>query len=516
MRELRPTLQGWFYGALFVAIPLLAQRPAISPGGVVDAASLMPVDRPAHGVAPGSIASIFGQNLAPSAAQAESYPLPKTLNGTTVTVDGAVAPLFYVSPTQINFQVPSSAGAPLGLSVYSKVTVEVSTQAGRVSASVDLYYREFGIFTLDGSGCGRGAVLNVNPDGTMSLNSPSNSASPGSYLALFGTGLGPVTNPPPDGVPAASSPLSVSQVYPPGPSVFAARAPGMAGVDQVNLLVSSKWQEGCAVPVGFAGATIPVSIHSGGGQCVDPPSNSLGQILLKKSVVLNDNTIPESDSLVAFFAASPYAQLASPPVKSSDQLAAQATAVCPPPGYTVLDAGTITLAGPGGIRAETRLSGSRGNTGYQLNLPPGSVQPGTYAISSPGGRDVGGFQMSLDLPADIQITSDFPRGTQIITTGTPESVQPLTVTWTGGAAGQLVTVKMIEHRAGDGDEVSMVQAPATSGSVSFERSCTITPSTRICRLTFGGAAPMRNWSWNSARTLPPCPHFRRRVSRWAA
>ena len=39
-----------------------------------------------------------------------------------------------------------------------------------------------GIFTLDGSGCGRGAILNVSSGGTVSLNSPANSVSPGGYF----------------------------------------------------------------------------------------------------------------------------------------------------------------------------------------------------------------------------------------------------------------------------------------------------------------------------------------------
>ena len=64
----------------FGAIPALAQIPIVSPDGVVNAASLVPADRPAHGLAPGSIASLFGQNLARSAASAQAYPLPLVLS----------------------------------------------------------------------------------------------------------------------------------------------------------------------------------------------------------------------------------------------------------------------------------------------------------------------------------------------------------------------------------------------------------------------------------------------------
>jgi uncharacterized protein (TIGR03437 family) len=493
MQEAYVTLPSYCCWLILGSIPLHGQGPLISPGGIVNAASLMPVDRTPHGIAPGSIATIFGQNLAPSPTQAQSYPLPTSLNGTTVSVNGIAVPLFYVSPEQINFQVPSYLSTRTSKG-YPTATVEVSTGAGKAAASMDLWYVGFGFFTLDGSGCGRGAVLNLNPDGTTSVNSPFNSVSPGSYLILFGTGLGPVDRPPSDGSAAPLNPLSPSQLLHTfsGSSGlisgvnFVGRAPGMAGVDQVNAMISVKAEEGCAVPLSYADTTVPVSIHSGGGQCVDPPPSSVGQMLLKRSVVLNAPAAPETDSFIASFSGSPYLKLASPPVQSSGQLAAQASAVCPAPGYTVLDAGAITLAGPAGLRAQAQLSGLRFNTGYQLALPAGSVQAGTYQISSPGGKDAGGFQATMDVPAGIQITSNFPQGTVITNSGTRD-LKPLTVTWTGGGPGQLVTLKMIEHRAGDGDETHTLQVPATAQSASFGPACTGPLSNPYCKLFSGGA-----------------------------
>jgi hypothetical protein len=57
-------------------------------------------------VAAGSIVSLFGSNMAPRAAQASSSPWPKVLELTSVFINGIAAPLAYVSPTQINAQVP--------------------------------------------------------------------------------------------------------------------------------------------------------------------------------------------------------------------------------------------------------------------------------------------------------------------------------------------------------------------------------------------------------------------------
>ena len=63
-------------------------------------------------VAPGGIGTLFGAELAPFAEAATSAPLPLTLAGVSVTVGGIAAPLYYVSPGQINYQVPFEV--PLG------------------------------------------------------------------------------------------------------------------------------------------------------------------------------------------------------------------------------------------------------------------------------------------------------------------------------------------------------------------------------------------------------------------
>ena len=80
--------------------------PAINPGGVVNAA-----DRRA-GIRPGSIVEIYGTNLAVSTCTADTLPRPTQLacSPTRVSVSGRDAPLLYVSPVQINAQIPSESG----------------------------------------------------------------------------------------------------------------------------------------------------------------------------------------------------------------------------------------------------------------------------------------------------------------------------------------------------------------------------------------------------------------------
>jgi len=78
--------------------------PIISSGGVADAAAFGPT------VAPGGLASVFGSSLAPTAAQDLFDPstgaFVQSYSGIQILVNGAAAPLIYVSPAQINFQVP--------------------------------------------------------------------------------------------------------------------------------------------------------------------------------------------------------------------------------------------------------------------------------------------------------------------------------------------------------------------------------------------------------------------------
>ncbi len=120
-------------------------------------------------VAAESIVSGFGANLAATTVAANSLPLPETLAGVTVAVKDVLgverrAPLFFVSPTQINYQVP--AGTAIG---EGSVTIR---QGGNVVAAGLLQIAPVapGLFTADASGRGlpAAAVLRVKADGAQS------------------------------------------------------------------------------------------------------------------------------------------------------------------------------------------------------------------------------------------------------------------------------------------------------------------------------------------------------------
>lgn len=333
--------------------------------------------------APGGIIAIFGTNLSAVQQSADAAPLPITLGGTSVVVGGIAAPLFFVSPGQINAQVPSSipvSSSPLSNSqlVVDSAQVVVTTAAGSsLGMPVALTHGSPGFFSADESGCGQASALNIRPDGSVSINSRSNSAAPGDYIALYGTGFGIAAQQPLDGASVNSPvPLQTSpQVFldgAPVPSLsYAGLAPSLVGVDQINFQVPPTARNGCAVSVGASGVfgspAVTVSINSGRGQCIDPPVQSWGQIALSKTTLSEPGPLPPpppSEVFTASFPSGPTVQPAGrePIVLAPDYGTPQITAEligivapfpltfrsCAIPGFADLSAGAIQIQPPAG------------------------------------------------------------------------------------------------------------------------------------------------------------------------
>jgi len=143
-------------------------------------------------VAPDAIVVTFGSNLATSTLSATSLPLPTNLAGTTVTVNGIAAQLLYISPTQINYVLPSSVGS-------GTVSVNIKNQGVLVAdGTITVDTLSPSIFTVTANGQGVPAGLTTfdgisfqpiaNPDGTARPLSVGTDANP-NYLVLFGTGI---------------------------------------------------------------------------------------------------------------------------------------------------------------------------------------------------------------------------------------------------------------------------------------------------------------------------------------
>jgi uncharacterized protein (TIGR03437 family) len=113
-----------------------------------------------------SIAAAFGQNLATAMQAATSLPLPTSLNGTTVRVRDALgverlAPLFFVAPGQVNFEVPPSTA-------NGAATIAITSGAGAISTGVaQIASVAPGLFSAnaDGQGVAAAVVLRIRANG---------------------------------------------------------------------------------------------------------------------------------------------------------------------------------------------------------------------------------------------------------------------------------------------------------------------------------------------------------------
>jgi uncharacterized protein (TIGR03437 family) len=407
-------------------------------------------------VQPGSVISIFGTNLAAASASATGFPLPMTLAGTSVSINGVTAPLVFVSSSQVNAQMPSSG---LSTRVYGSASVTVTT-AGGTSAPFQVQTAQAapGLFTADISGCGQAAVLNVAPDGSVSVNSPANSAAPGDYLSIFATGFGPPLRAVPDGAAAPSSDqiiwglgatlgLGSAAVNGSGsrPYVtYSGRAPGMAGVDQMNLLIPQDVTQGCSVPLqidsdGIVSPTVSVSIHSGRGSCVDPPPSSYGRIVLTRTIASGTANDGETDTLTAGFPSGPNIQAPGPPRVGNflnSSVPVPTSRSCAVPGFTELSAGDLTLQASGKAPVTIAPEVQPGGVSYQQNLPAGFLQPGQYTVSSGAGAAVS-FSTTFSLGTPVQVQTDLSPGTVI------SASKGFQIQWTGGDAADLVRVELV-------------------------------------------------------------------------
>jgi uncharacterized protein (TIGR03437 family) len=213
---------------VYAAVPGLT--PVISAAAFTNAASFT------SGGSPGAIATLFGAHLTRNLTGivlSPSVPLPATLAGTTVTVDGKNAPIFNAvnlnGTEQISFQVPVEAAAG------SPVSVVLNNGFASATVQVTLTAVQLGIFTIDGT---QAAATHAN----FSLISAANPALPGETIIVYCTGLGAV-NPVVTTGDAATGISNTVVAYTATVAgqnaavVFSGLAPDLVALGQVNLTV---------------------------------------------------------------------------------------------------------------------------------------------------------------------------------------------------------------------------------------------------------------------------------------
>jgi len=192
-------------------------------------------------VAPGEILSFFGSGLGPATPASNggfgsNGQLPGTLAGVTASFDQTPAPLFYVSDSQINLQVP----------------YEVS---GQTSTLMTISYNgtAVGKSTLSVAKSAPGIFVVTNAEG--SVNGPNSPVSVGGTLVIYGTGAGVTTGSPRTGAAAPPNSTIPTTVTIAGQTVtpaFAGLTPGSVGLTQVNVVIPAGIAPGNAIPLQFS------------------------------------------------------------------------------------------------------------------------------------------------------------------------------------------------------------------------------------------------------------------------
>ena len=171
--------------------------------------------------APGMIMSVFGALLANSTQSPTALPLPLQFGGVTATVNGVAAPLYYISPSQINLQIPY--GTAVGTA-----SLRISFNGQTSLTNITIAVASPGIF--------------VNPANGAPV--PYQTAKRGQEVALYITGEGAVTPQPATGslplpgatpVPAQQVRVSVGGVT--APTTFVGVPSWSIGVTQINYTV---------------------------------------------------------------------------------------------------------------------------------------------------------------------------------------------------------------------------------------------------------------------------------------
>jgi uncharacterized protein (TIGR03437 family) len=196
----------------------------------------------AKAIAPGSLATAYGKDLANSKAAGTPLPLPTSFGGTSVSIQDSsgnttAAPLLYVSPTQVNFEVPPAVAT-------GTATVTVTSGDGTQSiASEQIAAVAPGVFELNSGGLAAAYVILYHANGTQTVEQiykvsggdvvatpvSLGSSTDKPYLFLFGTGF----------EAAGTAGVKVSIGGANVPVSFAGSQGGFVGLDQANVELPS-------------------------------------------------------------------------------------------------------------------------------------------------------------------------------------------------------------------------------------------------------------------------------------
>ncbi len=232
----------------------------INPIGITNAANYTGIT---NAYAPGELVNIYG-NFGVGTQVDQAIPIPASLGGVQVLVNGYAAPVYLVSANQISALIPYELATDADGSIDPFATFQVVVN-GTYSNSVTVYVDQTspGLYTLTQNGIGAGAILHSN----FTEVSSSSPAAAGETVSLFMNGLGTSTPTVADGAAGPTSPLSYADEYnndeiavylddqldaeAQASVVFAGPAPGIPGLYQVNFTVPKRGLGNGAVYIDF-------------------------------------------------------------------------------------------------------------------------------------------------------------------------------------------------------------------------------------------------------------------------
>jgi uncharacterized protein (TIGR03437 family) len=482
-----------------------ATAPAIT--AVLDAGSYTP------NIAQGSLFVVKGNNLSASGFSQFSFPLPTSSGGVTINLTpasgGSPTPAYLVYLYNQSGVNQLAAILPSSLATGNYNVTVVNNGATSPAFAITIVQRKPGLITQDGSGTGLAVVQNYISASQLDIDrftvgtisgvtiSP---ARPGQTLIAWGTGLGPVTggdNIASPGFDFTKNGVSI-QVLVGGVSItplYAGRAPGLAGADQINFVLPANTPTGCTVSfqISVNGALsnasfIAIAPDATSTACVLPgftPAQLQGidqggtynAGLFEVLQFSTTTTIPGTGTVSAkidtaggAFTSYTGFQLASlqqylAPTNSCQVYTATSTSGSSAPVTFAgknLDAGKITLTGPTGSNLTNSALTQDSRNNYSLaigteisgvgsipGLPSnGTLVAGRYTLAGAGGKDVGAFNGGMTLGAPLSITGGLPA--------TVNRGAGLTLNWTGGNSTDLVLILgEVSNSSGTGSNVTV-------------------------------------------------------------
>ena len=436
-----------------------AGAPVITPGGIVNATGYQTT------LAPDTVFVIFGNNMGPAVLQAASAPTyPSSLGGTSITFAPQpagvpiTARMIYSSAGQIAGLLPSSISA----GTYA-VSVTYNQQSS-APQNVTVAARSFGIAASNSAGSGEAQATIANINGGISLvrltagsvafegyNWTLTPAHPGDTLILWGTGGGADAANDTGGSSGDQTAAGNFSVTVDGTGItplYAGTSQGYPGLWQINFTLPSTMAADCFATLqvsagGQLSNIVTIAIAAAGqtscSSTISPATlstlDSGGNVTMAGLVIgeltyYTGGTAQVSETVGGvinqYTAAAFLLPYSGPKVGGCEilQETYPASGHEPSAPSSQLDAGTLTISGPG-VSSQT-VGIIQGPTGpdYYSALASGALQGGgTYTLTGAGGTQVGPFTATATFPDSF--TSNLSSLTTV------NHAQPLTITWSG-------------------------------------------------------------------------------------